>query len=84
MAADDLVESIPFDVQMTVWGYAITGSILEWSAQVAEARTPSEFHWDRTAEDLRWERVDRGKGPRPVPDRFALHWVTIQMMQEAS
>lgn len=81
VAGDTLIESTPFDVQIALWGYAVTGEVLEWSTLTAEDRTGSRANlWDRNAADIEGEYLDCGEGFQPVPRRFALPWVTTALM----
>ena len=66
-------------IQFSIWGYALTGDMLETSALICEGHAElvrGAGAWDRTAADLRGQVVAHGDEPfRPVKPFAALGWV---------
>ena len=65
-------------IQFTLWGYALTGDMLETSALVCEGHPElvrGAGAWDRSAADLSGQMVGHGSEPmRRVKDFAALPW----------
>ena len=64
--------------QLVLWGYALTGNMLETAALVAESHAElvrGAGAWDRSAADLSGQMVGHGSEPmRRVKDFAALPW----------
>jgi hypothetical protein len=72
-------------LQFGIWGYALDGDVLEFSACVAESRdhvVSRKPAWDRTSDDIAGEWISRAtSGYRRVKDWAALPWVSEHAMR---
>jgi hypothetical protein len=85
LSARPLEDAAGVRTQFLLWGYALTGDMLETSALICEGhpelvRGPGA--WDRTAADLRGQVVAHGDEPyRQVKDFAALPWAAEHVIR---
>jgi hypothetical protein len=80
----DLSSREGVSAQFAMWGYAITGDILERSAVIAEAKNVSIVYpgaWDEPGSKLAGSMIAKGGEYRRVKDWAALPWVGEHMLR---
>jgi hypothetical protein len=80
---DVLNDAAGVKLQFSIWGYAMTGDLIETAALVAEGRAELVHGaWDRTARDLATEMIAHGDEPyRRVKDWAACPWIGEHMLR---
>ena len=73
-------------VQLSLWGYAITGDMANQEAMLAETRTGQDWlnpPWDRTSRDVALSQIRVGGRLRAVPLWFCLRWLPHPWIEQA-